>query len=195
MTIQAFLVDVRTGQTLQRMSVGSYEVFDDMKFGENLEVVILSEDDADINTLETYFDSEGLVKIRKKSVDVEIELAVAKVQKLEAIKERRLFAEASGCQTKLGFIDTDPESQRKVNGSVTMAIITIQNNMPFEVDWTMADNTIVAHNASAMIEAGMAVGQHIANCHQKATQLKSLVLRALTLEEVEAIDIEQHWPK
>jgi hypothetical protein len=44
------------------------------------------------------------------------------------------------CSTPSGRIDTDDDSQRKINGAATAAFIAKSDAQPFSVDWTMADN-------------------------------------------------------
>jgi hypothetical protein len=93
----------------------------------------------------------------------------------------------------LGRVDTDPESQRKVNGAVTMALIAAGAGQPFSIGWTMQDNSAVEHDGAAMIAMGAAVGGHVARCHSIALAKRELIAAAGTRAAIEAVDIEGGW--
>lgn len=112
----------------------------------------------------------------------------------ELVKARRDQAEWSGCNTALGRVDTDPDSQRKTGGAVQMAMIAQAAGAPFAIDWTMQDNSTVSHDAAAMIAMGVAVGQHVAACHEAALAKRAAIDTATTPEDVTAVDIESGWP-
>ena len=111
-----------------------------------------------------------------------------------AVKTRRDQAEWAGCTTALGRVDSDPDSQRKVSGAVQMAMIAQGAGAPFGIDWTMQDNVTVAHDAPAMIAMGVAVGQHVAACHEVALGKRAAIEAAETIEDLDAVDIEGGWP-
>lgn len=119
---------------------------------------------------------------------------LAAAAKRAEVNALRLRHETGGCATPLGRMDTDADSQRKVNGSVTMALIAQAAGRPFSIDWTMADNTTLAHDGPAMIAAGVAVGQHVSACHERALELKAAIETAADMAALAAIDIEQGWP-
>jgi hypothetical protein len=119
---------------------------------------------------------------------------IARLSKWSACKSRRSSAEEAGCQTPLGRVDTDADSQRKISGSVQMAMLAQAAGVPFSIDWTMEDDTAVTHDAQAMILMGMAVGQHVAACHAAGFLKREAIYAAQTVEEVGAIDLEEGWP-
>lgn len=190
MTIQAFLVDTATGDTIQRMTAGCADAFA-MNVPDGQALIAYAGED-DIETLETYLD--GTLKLRPRAVDTDLQFAVAKIEARAAVMRRRDKAEYSGCATLLGRMDTDADSQRKVNGSVTMALIAATAGQPFSIDWTMADNSTVLHDGPAMIAAGLAVGQHVSACHERALVLKAAIDAAEDMAALAAIDIEEGWP-
>lgn len=115
-----------------------------------------------------------------------IPLEVQRQQRWEGVKAYRDMKRYGGCMTPKGRMDTDAESQRKINGAVTMATIV---GPTFTIDWTMEDNTVVTHNQAEIIAAGLAVGQHDAQCHAVGQALRA------QLEAGEDIDIEGAvWP-
>lgn len=107
----------------------------------------------------------------------------------KGIRESRM---AGGCETPLGRMDTDDASQRKLNGAVTNALITQLAGQPFLIDWTMADNSVVAHDGPAIIAAGIAVAQHIAACQNRGTLLRAAIDAG---EDPFAVDITGDWPE
>jgi len=190
MTIQAFLVDTATGTTIQRMTAGCAEAFAmDLP---PTQAVIPYVGGEDIETLETYLD--GTLKLRPRTVDTNLQFTIAKLDLRQAVMRRRDRAEFSGCMTALGRMDTDADSQRKINGSVTMALIAQAAGQPFSIEWTMADNATVIHDGPAMIAAGVAVGQHVSACHEHALALKSAIEVAADILALSEIDIEAGWP-
>lgn len=111
-----------------------------------------------------------------------------------AVKAARDHAEWGGCDTPLGRVDTDPDSQRKISGAVQMAMIAAAAGEAFALDWTMGNNLAVSHDAAAMIALGIAVGQHVAVCHAVATGKRAAIAAANDAEAIEAVDIETGWP-
>lgn len=99
-----------------------------------------------------------------------------------------------GCTTPLGRADTDPESRLKISGAVQMALLAQIAGEPFAVDWTMADNTVVAHDGPAMIAMGVAVGAHVAACHAVATGIRAAIETATNQAEIDAVDIAAGYP-
>ena len=76
-----------------------------------------------------------------------------------------------------------------------MAMLALQNAQPFLQPFTMQDNSVVDHDAAQMITAGVAVGQHVSDCHAVARTLRDAIDAATTIAEVDAIDIEgANWP-
>lgn len=191
MTVQAFIVDTATGETRQRMTAGTGAAFADMTLPEGLALIPYMGGD-DIEALETYLD--GTLQLRARTVDNALTFEIAKIELREAVMRRRDRAEFSGCDTGLGRMDTDADSQRKINGSVTMALIAQAAGQPFSIDWTMADNTTVAHDGAAMIAAGVAVGMHVSACHENAIALKAAIEAAADVVALAGIDIEEGWP-
>lgn len=103
------------------------------------------------------------------------------------VKALRDQAEWAGCDTPLGRVDTDPNSRSKISGAVQMAMLID----PFTIDWTMQDNSIVTHDAPAMIAMGLLVGQHVNACHAIATTIRTALDAADTLEAIAAAGV---WP-
>ena len=171
------------------------------EFGAMLNATNESELDFHLGENQAYI--EGHYRAKEFILDIptmtvaskEVLLADVKEKLWRRVKRRRFIEEQGGCMTPLGEMDTNDASQRKINGAVTMALIANLTSSPYLESWTMKDNSIVDHDANAMISAGIAVGQHVANCHAIANGLRGLIDTATTIVEVQAIDIESaDWP-
>ena len=75
-----------------------------------------------------------------------------------------------------------------------MALIAQSAGQPFSLDWTMQDNATVAHDATAMIVLGVAVGQHVAACHEVALGKRAALEAAETVEDMLTLDLEGGYP-
>ena len=55
-------------------------------------------------------------------------------------------------------------------------------NSAFSIDWTLADNTVRTLNAADMIAVGVALGQHVNACHERARVLRGEIESALAAQ-------------
>ncbi len=76
--------------------------------------------------------------------------------------------------------DSDALSQQRITVAVTLAMM----NSAFSIDWTLADNTARTLTAADMIAVGVALGQHVSACHERARVLRGQIEVALTAEEL-----------
>lgn len=128
------------------------------------------------------------------SVPLPPTFAVLKTQKWEEIKEARDRCEAGGCSTSHGRAQTDEASQRKSAGASLMATIAISAGEPYSITWTMEDNSDVTLDAQGMIGLGVAIGQHVADCHARGRELRALIDAATTAEQLDAIQWAPETP-
>lgn len=122
------------------------------------------------------------------------DLDLARVRAWAAVKAERDKCAGGGCETALGRVDSDERSRILIAGAVQMAQIALAGGEAYSVDWVMADNQPVPHDAPAMIALGLAVGQHIAACWERAQTLRAAIEAAETVEDLTAIDINSGWP-
>jgi hypothetical protein len=118
-------------------------------------------------------------------------LPTAKLVAMQTVNTIRDNLQTGVIQTPSGAVDADVDSQRKINGLVTMAIL---GGDAFSVDFTLADDSDVTLSAPEMISLGVAVGQYIAAVHAYARGLKSQIASASTLAEFDAIELGTGWP-
>lgn len=121
-------------------------------------------------------------------------LDAAKTGKWNQAKNYRDNYASGGCATPSGLIDTDADSQNKLNGAVTAAMISKQASAPFSVDWTMADNSVVTMNADALIAAGMAVVTFLNACQGAGTAIRQSIDAAADQATLDTIDITAGYP-
>lgn len=119
-------------------------------------------------------------------------LPLARTKLKARIIALRNAAEAGGCDVPgIGRFDTDPDSQRKVTGTVLMSLMAPAT---FDVDWRISDNSIVTLDAAAMALVGTTIGAHVAACQYRKNELDAACNAASSLAELEAINIEAGWP-
>lgn len=112
----------------------------------------------------------------------------------EALAYRNARQEA-GCATPLGRVQTDADSQRKITVAVTAAIAAQASGAQFPpIDWTMEDNSIVSHDAPALIAMGMAVAAYLNACQEAGNAIRAAIDAATDAAAVAAIDITAGYP-
>jgi hypothetical protein len=79
----------------------------------------------------------------------------------------------------------------RVTGATQMALLAQMASEPFEIDWTLADNTVRTLDAEDMIAVGVALGRHIADVFETGRQLRVQIADATTIAELNAIG----WPQ
>lgn len=109
-------------------------------------------------------------------------LQAHKDAKWEDVKQSRTAAEYGGFTWDGSVFDSDQVSQARINGAVTLAT----QDGGFNVNWTLADNTVRILSAVDVIAVGVALGQHVNACHEKARVLRAQIEAAATVEDIEA---------
>ncbi|GGB15185.1 hypothetical protein GCM10011380_00750 [Sphingomonas metalli] len=121
-------------------------------------------------------------------------IAGIRARRWAVVRAARDAAQDGGCPTPLGRVDTDAESRGKISGSVQMAMIAMQAGEPFELAWTMQDNSTVIHDGPGMVAMGVAVGRHVAACHAEGLVRRAAIDAADTPADIEAVPAEGGWP-
>lgn len=99
-----------------------------------------------------------------------------------------------GAMTPAGLVDSDGESRSNISGAILAAILSKQANQPYEITWTMLDNSTVVLDADEMIGMGLAVLSHVNACHERARVLRVAIEAAADMAELLAIDVTTGWP-
>ena len=119
-----------------------------------------------------------------------LDLPKAKAIKLAEIKDTRDSKEFGGFEWDGSLFDSDVVSQTRIQGAVQLALLAIQNNQPFSIDWTLKDNSVRTLTGEQIIQVGIALAQYITHLHEISRGLKVQVNNATTLQQVESIT----WP-
>ena len=122
--------------------------------------------------------------------DAQLTLDLAKSSRIEAIKSARDNFEYGSFTWDGSVFDSNRDSQARLMGLVSLAQMALATATPFEIDWTLADNTTRTLSAMDALGIGQALGTHVQTAHVTARGLKALVAAATTIEEVDAIA----WP-
>lgn len=99
------------------------------------------------------------------------------------IKGDRSSAEFSTFEWGEYTFDADEISQRRLQGVVQLAVI----DDTISVDWTLADNTVQTFTAAEYVQIGVALSDHVSQCHERGRILRQQIESANTQEELEAI--------
>lgn len=121
-------------------------------------------------------------------------LAMLKADRHEAVKALRSAKEAATCATPSGTVQIDDSSKIKINGLATMATIAKANALAFNVDFIMADNSVVTLTADAAIAMSMAVGTYVSGLYGNSAALFASIDAAADATALAAIDITTGWP-
>ena len=111
------------------------------------------------------------------------EIETAKAIYLDGVREAkwaqvraaRYAAEHGGFTWDGSVFDSDLASQSKIQGAVQLAQMALAAQDPFELDWTLQDNTMRTLSAEDMIAVGVALGQHVAAQHATGRELRAAI--------------------
>lgn len=110
------------------------------------------------------------------------------ITEINAERDRR---EQGGFQY-LGYrIDSDAISVQRMTVAAAAAHGAIAAGLPYAVEWTCADNAVLALDAAGVIGLLQALSVHGAGLHHHARALKALVLAS---DVPESVDIQSGWP-
>lgn len=112
-------------------------------------------------------------------------LAQAQDQAWDRIKVDREEAAAAPF-TSMGMVfDYSP---LQINGAFSAAKAAFDAGQPFEVTWTLADNSFVTLSAPQMIQVGLDLVAHVNAAHEHARTKRTAIYAATSIPEVEAIE-------
>lgn len=95
---------------------------------------------------------------------------------------------------ELGTFQTDPTSVTNIMGAFSLALAAVVLQQPFSVDFKRLDDTYATLDAARAIQVGGAAGLKRSQVYAHSWTLKTLVDAAQTVEEIEAIDLNEGWP-
>ncbi|HQS70912.1 MAG TPA: DUF4376 domain-containing protein [Novosphingobium sp.] len=107
----------------------------------------------------------------------------------DAVKVLRRRAEQAGCMSPFGPVQTDADSRAII---ASYAASAADQGDP--VDFTFADNTLVALDGAELRSLNLAVTSHLAAAHANAQRLRVLIDAAASPQALALIDIAAGWP-
>ncbi len=99
------------------------------------------------------------------------------------IKYKREKAEFGEFQWGAHTFQCDEVSQRRIQGAVQLA--TIDDTLTLA--WTLADNSVQTFSAADFVQIGLALANHVSECHERGRILRQEIQAANTQQELEAI--------
>ena len=127
----------------------------------------------------------GATYVADAAVD---DIETARARKWADIKAERDRLECGGFDMPgIGRFDSDADSRARIVGAVTAAKIAKDASQPFNVEWTLADNTAVMLDAEQVISVGFAMLTHTTSTHEKGRNLRSAIVAAEDAESLDAI--------
>lgn len=103
----------------------------------------------------------------------------------------------AGAPTPEGVADADLESRVNVLGGVQMATLAKMLNQPFEIAWTMHDDSVRFLDGDRMIAMAMAVGSYAGRCHAASQAIRKQIKKAAAGSSAAAvfqIDVTAGYP-
>lgn len=113
----------------------------------------------------------------------DLDLARAQKGKWKEIKKARDLHEFGEFEWGGYTFQCDEVSQRRIQGAVQLA--AIDNTMTLA--WTLADNSVQTFSAADYVQIGLALGNHVSQCHERGRILRQEIQSANTQAELEAI--------
>ena len=122
------------------------------------------------------------------------DLAAAQAAAIAQINAKRDATE-QGTFAYLGkLIDADPVSCQRITVAASTAQMALSSNVPYALEWSCADNSLLPLDALGVLGMMQALGSHGLAVHLHARGLKTAVLAATTVEQVAAVDLATGWP-
>jgi hypothetical protein len=120
--------------------------------------------------------------------------AALRANQLAAINAERDCREAGTFPYRGRAIDCDPRAVQRITTAAMAAQAALATGQAFSLDWTCADNSVLALDAAGVISMPLALAAFADELHQHARMLKQQVLAAEDEEALSAIDIDHGWP-
>jgi hypothetical protein len=167
------LVDLNTGRMCHVVSLGeTFPVADSLQWFD-------APDDVDPHT--HVFDGDGVAPKQPRPI------AELKDRAWDALQRARTQAERAPFTWDGSTFDGDRESREAIQGAVLMALVSIQAQQPFAINWTLADDTVRTLSASDMIAVGMTLAAQVDAAHQKGRAKREAIKNASSRAALAAI--------
>jgi len=119
-------------------------------------------------------------------------LTAKRAQIIEQINAERDRREQSTFPFAGKLIDSDPVSVQRITVASSTAQMALAAGVPFSLDWSCADNSLLTLDAMGVLGMMQALGTHGLALHMYGRSLKAAVEAS---EDPESIDILTGWPE
>jgi hypothetical protein len=119
-------------------------------------------------------------------------LTAKRAQIIEQINAERDRREQSTFPFAGKLIDSDPVSVQRITVASSTAQMALAAGVPFSLDWSCADNSLLTLDAMGVLGMMQALGTHGLALHMYGRGLKAAVEAS---EDPESIDILTGWPE
>jgi hypothetical protein len=169
---KSFVTENMEEEVVELIAIREFTLFDpDLLEIEELEDIIETED------LEVY------VEVPKVNTETVVSLKAAKRAQ---INDRRDYLEKQGFMYAGKLIDSNLMSVVRIINAGFAAISAIIFEIPWTVDWTTADNSIITLDSEQVLEMQMTLTNFAQDLHDRATYLKGMV-DAITSTDLETV--------
>lgn len=111
------------------------------------------------------------------------------IQKINAERDRREQLDFPYLGKR---IQSDPVSVQRITVASSTASMALSAGVPFELDWSCADNSLLTLDAMGVLGMMQALGSHGLALHMHSRGLKAAVLES---DDPESIDLLTGWPE
>lgn len=111
-------------------------------------------------------------------------IAARRARHWALIKQQREAREYGGFDWDGSRFDSDPESQRRIQGAVQLAVMASENGQTFEITWVLADNTTRVLTGDDMVAVGAALGAHVSAVFAQGVDLRQQIAVAADPESI-----------
>jgi hypothetical protein len=114
-------------------------------------------------------------------------LVELKTAKWVAIKQSREAALAEPLSTPYGVFDAGPSASASIIKSVLLANTLASLSLPVSIDFTLANNTVIALDAQSMVQVGLALAAREQAIRATATALRTMIDATTTAAALDLI--------
>jgi hypothetical protein len=93
----------------------------------------------------------------------------------------------------MGVFQTDDVSIRNVLGTAQMAALAKMGQQPFQIQWRLADDSMVTLDADQFIQVSAGIMGHVKDCYARSWELKGAV-EVTDDGSIDMIDPSAGWP-
>jgi hypothetical protein len=114
-------------------------------------------------------------------------IAAFRVRRWKEIKAARDAARDAGFLFNGNLVQSDAVSRDNVSGAALAATIAKAAGIPYSVEWTMADNSVITFDADQVIAMFVAGAEFVKTIYARGVTLREQISTANTEERIQAI--------